>query len=233
MDNNTLQIKVKERLNKRSSADYDSIECWKIAEAVNKAQLEFVRNQIHGSNQHKEGDESSKVLIDDIQRLLVTSAMTATQYTNYYETMVLPSNYMNFKKISANAKTECCPKRALVIYLANVADEDLLLIDPLREPSAVWGETFATMSNNKLKIFTAGLFDLEDIVLSYYRKPIMVEFAGCVRIEDESAITTDVICEFKDDVVELIIDNAVAILAGDIESMNQLNINKQSSITNN
>lgn len=31
MDNNTLQIKIKQRLNKLASSDYDNIECWKIA----------------------------------------------------------------------------------------------------------------------------------------------------------------------------------------------------------
>lgn len=233
MDNNTLQIKIKQRLNKLSSSDYDNVYCWAIAEAFNKAQIAFVRNQIHGNNQHKEGDESSKVLIDDIQRLLTTQILTATQYTNYYLTQSLPVNYLNFKKISANAVTECCPKRMLVIYLANVADEDLLLIDPLRHPSAEWGETFATMSNNELKIFTGGEFELDDIVLSYYRKPVEVEFAGCVKMSDESLIVNDVECEFKDDVVELILDNAAALIAGDIESFNQFTRNKQESIKNN
>jgi hypothetical protein len=33
--------------------------------------------------------------------------------------------------------------------------------------------------------------------------------------------TQEVLCEFKDDIIELIIDEAVAILAGDIESGNQ------------
>lgn len=76
MNNALLQIKIKERLNKLASMDYDNIECWQIAEAFNKAQLEFVRRQVHGINQKKEGDESSTVLIDDLQRLLVEDLLT-------------------------------------------------------------------------------------------------------------------------------------------------------------
>ena len=35
------------------------------------------------------------------------------------------------------------------------------------------------------------------------------------------ASTSDIACEFRDDIVELLIDEAAAILAGDIESMIQ------------
>ena len=51
----TIQIKVKERLNKLASNDYDNIECWQIVEAFNKAQLQWLRRQLHGFNQFKEG----------------------------------------------------------------------------------------------------------------------------------------------------------------------------------
>ena len=57
MLNSTIQIKVKERLNKLDSLDYDNIECWQIVEAFNKVQIEWARRQLHGGNIYKEGDE--------------------------------------------------------------------------------------------------------------------------------------------------------------------------------
>ena len=48
--NATIEIKVKERLNKLSSNDYDNLECWQIIEAFNKAQVEWCRRQLHGYN---------------------------------------------------------------------------------------------------------------------------------------------------------------------------------------
>ena len=50
MNNTTLQLKVKERINKLDSLDYDNIACWKIVESFNKAQIEWARRQIRGIN---------------------------------------------------------------------------------------------------------------------------------------------------------------------------------------
>ena len=60
MNNNTLLIKLKQRLNKLDSQDYDNIECWQFIEAFNKAQIEWCRRNLHGGNMYKEGDELSK-----------------------------------------------------------------------------------------------------------------------------------------------------------------------------
>jgi hypothetical protein len=48
MDNKLIQLKIKQRLNKLASFDYDNIESWQIQEAFNKAQLEWTRRVIHG-----------------------------------------------------------------------------------------------------------------------------------------------------------------------------------------
>lgn len=234
MDNNTLQIKIKQRLNKLASQDYDNISCWEIAEAFNKAQLEFVRKCKNGYNQRKTGDEGSSMSIDDIQILLTPYSIPMTQDDRYYEsTGTLPTNYLYFKSIQANIVTECCDPRPLKIYLGEMANVEDYLKDELRKPSIVWGETFATLSTNKMRIYTNGEFEIDTPVLTYYRKPNMVAFLGCVDIATGTAITTAVECEFKDDVVELIIEDACAILAGDIESFNQMTRAKQNSINNN
>ena len=67
MNNNLLQIKIKQRLNKLASFDYDNIECWMIQEAFNKAQLEWVRRRLHGLNALKESSEQSVTVVDDLQ----------------------------------------------------------------------------------------------------------------------------------------------------------------------
>ena len=59
MNNTALQLKIKQRLNKLASNDYDNIECWQIVEAFNKAQLDWCRRNLHGLNVLQEGDEES------------------------------------------------------------------------------------------------------------------------------------------------------------------------------
>lgn len=234
MNNNLLQIKVKERLNKLASFDYDNIECWQIAEAFNKAQLEWTRNQVHGNNQRKEGDESTKMLIDDLQVLLTSATLTATSKENgkYFLSGAIPANYLYFKRLSIKADTECCPGRNMVVYLAPAADVDNLLTDALKCPSVDWGETFAVMANNHFEMYADGKFTVSNVSLTYYRKPREISFTGCIN-PSTGTVSTNVECEFKDDIAELIIDEACAILAGDIELFNQYQRTKQNAQANN
>ena len=75
MLNSTITIKIKQRINKLDSNDYDNIECWQIVEAFNKAQVEWSRRQLHGINLVKEGDEQSTRRKDDLQVLMETSQL--------------------------------------------------------------------------------------------------------------------------------------------------------------
>ena len=232
MLNSTIEIKVKNRLNKLDSQDYDNIQCWQIVEAFNKAQVEWVRRQLHGTNVFKEGDEASNRRKDDLQRLLVLENLTLGKRDLYYEAS-LPSNYLAWKRVDVYANKECCDKRKMVVYLAEEDDLSLLLRDKSKEPSFEWGETFATLMNNGVKIYTNDKFEIPNASLTYYRQPIRVQFLNCSDPYTGVTSTADVLCEFKDDIVELMIDDAVAIIAGDIESTNQYSRNSQSSEKNN
>jgi hypothetical protein len=232
MDNNLLRIKIYERLNKLASFDYDNIECWQIAEAFNKAQLEWVRRQIHISPNHTDSDESSKMQIDDVQNILLTTDVTANKKDLFYETQLLPADYLYFKRVTIKGEKDCCPPRAITVYLDEAADVDNLLSDDFKKPSWEWGETFCTMQSNRIRIYTNNEFDIVDPSLTYYRKPRIVQFAGCINPSTGQPSPSDVTCEFKDDVVELMIDNTVAILGGDIESFNQMQRAQQNEIMN-
>lgn len=231
MNNNLLQVKIKQRANKLASFDYDRFECWQVAEAFNKAQLEFVRRQISGNNTRREGDESTKQLIDDLQVLITEQELTCNAFDSYVETQTLPANYHGFKRLNGMSKKGCCENATMVIYLSEVADVDVNLADENKKPSFAWRETFATLGGNRLRVYTAGEFSLSGVKLTYYRKPRPISFEGCVSIET-GASTTDVTCEFKDDIVEVLIDETVAILAGDTENMTQYQRSKTSATAN-
>jgi len=66
----------------------------------------------------------------------------------------------------------------------------------------------------------------------YYREPVKLQIAGCVDPYTLATSATDVICEFQDNITEILIDDTVKILAGDIESMNQYTIANNSSESN-
>ena len=233
MNNQTLQIKLKQRLNKLASNDYDNIECWQIVEAFNKAQVEWVRRQLHGNNMFREGDEMSKRRIDDLQILLEEVNLPGTQLNNFFESTAIPANYMEFKRISAFATSECCPEpRSMTVYLAEEANVDLLMRDPLKRPDYEWGETYCTWLGNNVRVYRRD-FNITDVDLTYYRQPVNIEIAGCQNPYDGTATTVDVICEFKDDIVEVLLDETAAVIAGDIENFNQYQTNQQDAERNN
>jgi hypothetical protein len=234
MNNQTIYLKIKQRLNKLASNDYDNIECWQVVEAFNKGMVEWCRRNLHGINQKQEGDEQSKRRIDDLQKLMVTETITMSNKQLYYESPVLPTNYLEWKRVSAKSKNNCCEDpRRMVIYLAEEANVDELLRDKNKQPSFEWAETFVTLIDNKFRIYTDNKFEVQDVVLTYYRQPVRIQILNCVDPYTQLASTQEVECEFKDDLVELFVDEAVKILAGDIESMNQYTRAQQSVEGNN
>ena len=232
MLNSVLSIKIKQRLNKLDSQDYDNIECWQIVEAFNKAQVEWARRQLHGINVVKEGDEESTRRIDDLQVLLNTQPLSVTDQKVLYSGNV-PDNYLQWKRVDTYAQKDCCDKRRMVVYLAEEANVNQLLRDVAKRPSFEWGETFATLKNNLINIYTNNDFEVESAQLTYYRQPVKIQIQGCVDPYTGVQSTTNVQCEFKDDIIEVIIDEAVSILAGDIESGNQFSRGSEGAERNN
>jgi len=233
MENATIFLKIKQRLNKLASNDYDNIECWQVVEAFNKGMVEWCRRNLHGINQKQEGDEQSKRRIDDLQKLMVSVPITMSNKQLYFESPALPTNYLEWKRVSAKSVNNCCEDpRRMVIYLAEEANVDELLRDKNKQPSFEWAETFVTLIDNKFRIYSDNKFTLEDVVLTYYRQPVRIQILNCVDPYTQVASTAEVECEFKDDLVELFIDESVKILAGDIESMNQY-IRAQQSVEGN
>jgi hypothetical protein len=234
MNNQTLRLKLKQRLNKLASNDYDNLENWQIIEAFNKAQVEWVRRMLHGNNLYKEGDELSKRRIDDLQILLTELPLVGTTNDQYFQTTNFPpADYLEYKRVSTNAITECCPDpRSMTVYLGEEANVDLYLRDALKRPDFDWGETFLTMINNTIRIYVRD-FTLVNPVLTYYRQPVLIEFAGVTNPYTGTVSPTDVISEFKDDIVELILDDTASLIAGDIENFNQMQREQQSAERNN
>jgi hypothetical protein len=232
MLNSTIQIKIKERLNKLDSQDYDNINCWQISEAFNKAQVEWVRRQLHGINIVKEGDEGSTRRKDDLQVLLTTEGLSLTD-KEYYYFGNLPENYMQWKRVDVYAKKDCCDKRRMTVYLAEEESLNQLLRDNQKRPSFEWAETFATLIGNTTHIYTNDEFDIESANLIYYRQPRRIQISGCTNPYDNTVSTINVDCEFKDDIVEVIIDEAASIIAGDIESGNQFSRGTETAERNN
>lgn len=219
MENNLVRLKLKQRLNKLASNDFTNLECWQEAELINKAQLGVVRRNLHGGNQYREGDEQSVIRIDDLQILLKQKDVQGSNQGRFFESTTLPEDYLKFKRVSAFAISKDCKNgRNMTISLVEEANIDDLLADFLLRPSFKWSETFCTLISNKIRIYTNDEFAIKDCKLTYYRMPRPIVFEGCRDWNDD--VGTDQELEFKDDIVELFIDEAAKIAAADMNDYN-------------
>lgn len=222
MTNQTFNVKLEQRVNKLSSLDYANIEPWMKVEVANKAQDQWVRRQLEGINQTRTGAESSARRIDDLQYILVNTPGTFTNQGLYWQSVV-PQDYIEWCRLSAYAQDTCgnCCSRRLVIFPGNEADVDIYLADTNRKPDYDWATTFSTIMGSTFKIWTNNSFDIVDPVITYYRQPRRIVFAGATDPYTGTVAATDVTCEFPDNITELIIDEAASILSGDMDAQYQ------------
>lgn len=223
MNNKLLQIKIKERLNKSASLDFDNFECWQIVEAFNKVQLEFSRLEA------KKG-EDNKETIEGFNILLVNAPLKGSSKKDYFESVDAPSDFLSYKRIAFGGSTKDCPEpRRFKSYLVPEADIEDIYADVNRTPSFDWAETVITMVSNRFRIHTNDKFEVHEPSLVYYRKPLEISMIGCVNPSTGTVSTKEQICEFKDDIAEILVDLTAAVLAGDIENMNQFSRNTQNA----
>lgn len=219
MTNSKVQIKLKQRCNKLDSKDYDNLECWMMQEAMNKAQIEFCRINAHGGNPYREGAEQSTTRVDDLQNLITSYSLKGDNGSVYFESNNMPKDYFRFNKVILKGIKGSCTATDIKVYEAEEANSEVLLGDINYSPSFEWRETFCTLASNKVRIYTNNDFKVKEATLVYYRMPKEIQFKGCVNLDDGTVYTNDQICEFKDDIVEVMIDMAASILTGDVESM--------------
>lgn len=201
-----ISTKINIRTNKGASFDYDNIWNYIKQEAFNKGINEWVRRQYRGNNISREGDEESTIRVDDLQVLLKKDGLTIRDKGVFVETNKLPSDYLYFKRLTPYVSKGNCTSIAIKSHLREEANVDDLL--PTL-PSFKFEETFHTLIGNKAHVYHNKDFTIDKVELTYYRKPLIYDF---------KKLTT--VVEFKDDVCELLVDEACKIIASDIESLN-------------
>jgi len=202
-----VSAKINVRMNKGASDDYDNIWSYIKQEAFNKGINEWVRRQYRGNNLTREGDEETTARVDDLQILLKRDGMTIRDKGVFVETNKLPSDYLYFKRLTPYVSKGNCTSIAIKSHLREEANVDDLL--PTL-PSFKFEETFHTLIGNKAHVYHNKDFTIDKVELTYYRKPIFYDFKKLSTV-----------IEFKDDICEMLVDEACKIIASDIESLNQ------------
>lgn len=213
MNSNDATVKIQNRLSKVDSQDARNIKPYYMEEAVNKAMYDYIRRNLHGGNQYREGDEETVRRVDDFQFLLKSAKLSVQPGAVYCESFTLPPDWNYHKRVTPNCTKGVCDYVQIRSTLIEEANVDEYLRDYDSQPSFDFEETFHTMIGNKIRMYHNGDFTVVDLTITYYRNPLPISFTNA----NDLAVTW----EWKQDVAEQIVDEAVKILAGDIESVNQ------------
>jgi len=227
-----LLVKLKLRVNKLDSKDYDNLENWKLLEAFNRASLLWVRQNLHGGNIYKEGNEQSLRRIDDLNLLIKEKEILYSKKDNYIITAPYPNDYLEYKRIDLYVDSDCCENEKIVVYLTKSADKNIIERSETHKASFLWRETFAISENKRFKIAIPQDEDninINKVVLIYFRKPVTVKKAGEFDMETGAVAVSDVDPEFNDDVVEVLIDYTASLIGADIIDPDIMQLRTQTS----
>lgn len=225
-------LKVKRRVNKGDTDDYDNIGIFGIIEALNKAQINVVSKLYSQNNTYKRGFESNRKRIDDLKVLLNTEpkVLTVEKKKGYALTQSLPVDYLHYVRIVPNVSKGKCKDISLKAYQVEESNISTLLENSNTRPSFKWRETLVTLVGDRCKIWTNDEFEVKEAYLTYLRLPRKVD---CEGYTNEKGITsTDIHPEFNDDVMEMIIDEASRIIKGDTQDSFGMQVS-QSNMNNN
>jgi len=213
-----VSAKIDLRLNRSASGDYDNLWPYVKEEAFRKAINDWVRRQKHGKNVTQEGDEESDIKVDDLQVLLKQTTLKARNVKRYAETEKLPADYLYFKRFTPTVTKGNCKEVTIKSHLREEANVDELLTNT----SFDFEETYHTIIGNRIHLYHNGEFTVNSALLTYYRSPKTYSFKKL-----------DSVIEFKDDVCELLVDEACKIIAGDLENGAQKQLAQEREKENN
>ena len=222
LTSNDVLNKYKARLNKSDSSDYDNLWKYQVEETFNKGIYEIIRRLKRGKNATQEGDEDTLDRIDDLQVLLTSKLMSVDENVSFFETNMLPKEYLYYKRVTPYVTKNNCKKIRIKSYLREEANVDVLLSDWDSQPSFDFEETFNTVVGNKIRIYHNKDFKVEEVLLTFYKKPRYIPFDG-----------REIILEFKDDLSEMMIDEGIKIMSGDLEIQSAQQLAKQRIEENN
>lgn len=214
--------KYKARLNKSDSSDYDNLWIYQVEESFNKGVTEVLRRFEKGKGEHEAG-ETTKSRVDDLRFLLKDKILSVGQYEIFAETSTFPEDYLYYKRLTPLVTKNLCKKVRIKSHLREEANVDDLLTNYDSQPSFDFEETFNTLIENRSRVYHNKDFKVEEVILTYYKKP---RFISINR-------TTPIPLEFSDDLNEIMIDEGIKIMAGDIESWNQKEAAQERTNTNN
>lgn len=184
---------IDQKLNKLSTLTNQKIHVEDKVLALNKAQTTLIIKRLNPNNTLQLGFEANKKRYDDLQ-ILVESPHEHPLILELKDKLLnkwsaalgnLKPQYMFYVDSYILATKGECKERVLYVNkdLTKHGDVSTLLNNSNYKPSFEYQETFNTISDNNIEIYTDGTFTPTKLYISYLRYPKEIDAEGYERLD--------------------------------------------------
>lgn len=197
----SLLYKIDLKLNKVAALEHQNISLEDKILALNEAQLKLVKSKLNLNNPLGLGLDSQKKRYEDLEVLiesthdhkleLVEKDKNLKKWTA--DLRKLDPKYMFYIESYVLADKGSCKNRVIYVNhdLVKHSDVITLMNNPNYSPSFEYEETFCTISDFNLEIYTDGIFIPTSIYVSYIRYPQKIDYPGYIHFDESESVKSD------------------------------------------
>lgn len=216
----SLLYKIDLKLNKLSTNNDQEIPLEDKILALNEAQIKLIKQKYDGTSTNtglgfdsfKKRYEDIQVLIEDyIKHPLDLKEVDKNIHQYSADIGDLTPKYLFYVDAYVIADKGKCKDRKIWVNkdLIKHADIQILLDNEHYKPSFEYQETFSTLSEDKVSIYTDGTFEPKKLYLSYIRYPKYIDKQGYVKFDGTASADQNSELEeyLEDELVDLTVQN--------------------------
>jgi hypothetical protein len=222
----SLLYKIDLKLNKVAALEHQIIPLENKILALNEAQLKLVKLKMDTNNPSGLGLDSFKKRYEDLEVLIepmrshpLSLSQTDPDLNKWTADLnLLTPQYMFYIDSYFIASKGTCKDKIIYVNKDLVKHSDVisLLINTNYRPSFEYEESFSSISQFNLSIYTDGTFTPKTIYVSYLRYPDKIDFPGYVKFD--GTVSTHVDCELPEYLEDELLNLTIQELAMDTEN---------------
>ena len=197
----SLIYKIDLKLNKVAALEHQVIPLENKILALNEAQLKLVKLKMDSNNPLGLGLDSFKKRYEDLEVLVEPMAahqlplVETDRFLNKWsaDLLLLDPEYMFYIDSYFIASKGACKDKLIYVNKDLVKHSDIisLLINTNYKPSFEYEESFCSVANYKLSIYTDGTFAPDTIYVSYIRYPQKIDYPGYIHFDGTASVKSD------------------------------------------
>lgn len=222
----SLLYKIDLKLNKVATLEHQVIPLENKILSLNEAQLKLIKLKMDSNNPSGLGLDSFKKRYEDLEVLIepfkshpLSLQLTDSNINKWSADLTtLSPEYMFYIDSYFTASKGGCNDKIIYVNKDLVKHSDVitLLINTNYRPSFEYEESFCTIANYKLSIYTDGTFTPNTIYVSYLRYPNKMDYPGYIKFDGSASTKVD--CELPEYLEDELLNLAIQELAMDTEN---------------